>query len=239
MKKLLIISLVSSSILFTWCFKKEISLENTENLQKEIIQSWTSQDLINQNWITQTWVTKENSWIPEQTSNWSNKTQAYIIEKNNVYWIDQLNNKIEIENADILTFEIINHWYNRDYAKDKNKVYVIIDKMRMYDLVTLKDADPSSFQILDDRYSKDKNYVFWSGIQLKWADSNTFTNIDDFYWKDKNHVYIFDMVIDWADQDSFEVLDNIDWVLSQDKNYKYEIISENPEESKIVKTPRK
>jgi hypothetical protein len=92
-------------------------------------------------------------------------------------------------------------------AKDKNHVFSLNNRTPPYDSLIIKDADPSSFQMLgdDDDFAKDDKNIFARfscdlddyedicaspyGV-VKGVDFNTFTNIGDGYAKDKNFVYM-------------------------------------------------
>lgn len=155
----------------------------------------------------------------------------YILKNDSVYWIDNWSNlkkEIKIEGADVPTFSIMSHGYNRDYAKDKNHVYLVADYYRNYGIFILKDADPLSFEILRGRFSRDKNSVYYWGQKIEWADRTTFIALGDWdqYGKDKNKVYIWFEIVDGADSWTFEILSN---GILQDKRFIYENISQGPE----------
>lgn len=132
----------------------------------------------------------------------------------------------EIPEADIESFVIIDsNKYRMDYAKDKNNVY--------RNRAKVKDADPSTFTIINEQFSKDKNYVFfgdeiienaipntfqiineayqrdqkqiWHRGKLIKADANTFEILTDYYARDKDHVYIEGQVLKDADPKSFRL----------------------------------
>ena len=47
----------------------------------------------------------------------------------------------------------------------------------------------ASFSVLTNRYSKDKNHIFYMTNAIKGVDIDSFTVLDDLFSKDKNHVY--------------------------------------------------
>ncbi|MCF6440607.1 DKNYY domain-containing protein [Pseudoalteromonas luteoviolacea] len=99
--------------------------------------------------------------------------QGYFVdlEKNKVFYGDgnpfaQLANRPQkvisrpLLNADINTFEVLEV---KGYAKDKNFVY--------HYGRTVPFADPSSFELLTDYFSKDKNYIFFKAQPIEGAPS--------------------------------------------------------------------
>lgn len=86
-----------------------------------------------------------------------------------------------------------------NYAKDGSKVF--------YKWFEIKDADPSTFQILKGSFVKDKNYVFYDTQKVKGVDSETFQTLGlGEYGKDKNTVVYTDRKIASADVQTFQVL---------------------------------
>lgn len=59
-------------------------------------------------------------------------------------------------------------------------------------VTTLKEADPKSFEILSDRYGKDRNHVYYQGQILKDCDPATLELLGkrDLYCRDAERVYI-------------------------------------------------
>ena len=56
-------------------------------------------------------------------------------------------------------------------------------------LSLINEADVASFSVLTNRYSKDKNHIFYMTNAIKGVDIDSFTVLDDLFSKDKNHVY--------------------------------------------------
>src|SRR3989338_1790366 len=88
-------------------------------------------------------------------------------------------------------------------------------------------ADPTTFEVFEWPYSKDKNnvyYVFcdesdcYDTTVLENSDPLTFEVLEWPYSKDKNNVYYEDEIIPRADPTTFEVFE---WPYSKDKNNVY------------------
>jgi len=77
------------------------------------------------------------------------------------------------------------------------------------------DADNPTFEILDyPEYAKDKNNVYWRGIEISNADPMTFKVItENGYSKDENNVYLDNEIVIFANPNTFEV---IKWPYSKD-----------------------
>ena len=92
-----------------------------------------------------------------------------------------------ISGADIRTFTVLydqSKYFLRGYAKDKNYVY--------YEGKILKDADVSTFGLVDAVYAKDKNYVYAYGRKIEDSDGRTFVYFNETNeGEDKNRVYNF------------------------------------------------
>lgn len=73
--------------------------------------------------------------------------------------------------------------------------------------------------ILNDRYKKDQNYVYYNEKIIKWADVETFELIwDTIFSKDKNNVFYMNQLVSIADIDTFEY---ISYSYAKDKNNVY------------------
>lgn len=93
-----------------------------------------------------------------------------------------------------------------------------------HDLSTKLDRD--SFQILNDKYVKDKNGVYFcylNGCSLEDRDSETFVVLDNFYQKDKNGIYRGSEKIIGADPESFNIISD---VLSRDNSHVFSGLKE-------------
>jgi len=116
--------------------------------------------------------------------------------------------------ADYETFEVIDHDINIDLAKDKKHVYKGTS--------ILIDADPNTFEQIENYYWKDKDHVYLlqfggDNCKINGADPGSFEVIKDFLWtKDKNHVYYeFKKLLD-VDPAEFTALEE-DW--GKDNNF--------------------
>ncbi len=140
-------------------------------------------------------------------------------DKNNVYYITRWKN-IPLKDADPRTFEYIGESYPFIYAKDKKRVYAI---EKFGDpIYIIKNADPSTFKLLKENYSKDKNNVYFQEKPAKGIDVKTFEILGYFHVKDKNNIYVREVYdykpIRGADMKTFEILTPL---YTKDKNYVY------------------
>ena len=112
---------------------------------------------------------------------------AYMKNDTNVFfWREGMNNIIQ--GADAASFQTLYslRYYNVvPYAKDKNSVYMLGDR--------IADIDPNSVEILTSFYLQDKKKIVYSDGEshriVKWADRKTFEVIPDgevYDAKDKN-----------------------------------------------------
>ena len=99
-----------------------------------------------------------------------------------------------VDNADQTSFTPI----NRDYAKDKNHVFV-------WNRI-IEGADPITFVYLGNDYSKDNHRVFFQAKEIKSADPNTFQIIEYGWSKDKNDAYCGSQPLKVVDVASFKIL---------------------------------
>ena len=67
------------------------------------------------------------------------------------------------------------------------------------------DADPKTFEELDDDYGRDKKHAFYRGDIIKGANGSSFRVIGKWYAADKLHVYVDGELIENADPASFKV----------------------------------
>lgn len=70
---------------------------------------------------------------------------------------------------------------------------------------TAVDADPSTFEDLEDGYARDDRYAFLEGNIIKGADGKTFKCLEKRYAVDANHVFHCDTMMISADPKSFKV----------------------------------
>uniref|UniRef100_UPI00261B57A3 DKNYY domain-containing protein n=1 Tax=Muribaculum intestinale TaxID=1796646 RepID=UPI00261B57A3 len=77
------------------------------------------------------------------------------------------------------------------------------------------DADPNTFEELDDDYGRDKKHAFYRGDIIKGADGSSFRVIGKWYAADNLHVYVDGELVENADPASFKVHS---YRLTEDKN---------------------
>ena len=144
-----------------------------------------------------------------------------------------------VKDADVNTFRVLNMYYATDtaqiyyfgfhsdlyngihkipcqaasftmleypYSKDNESVFCVYTK--------IAGADPNSFSVIGNRFSKDKNHVYMESKVLKDADAATFmivphdeNSLDEFnYTKDKNHAFWKDKMLGELDISAFKAL---------------------------------
>lgn len=104
---------------------------------------------------------------------------------------------------------------DRRYATDSKNVFGVFDVFTgdymadtTYQLVTLPEADPDTFEPGDD-FSKDKNHVYIDGRIVKSADPQSFMFTQHpMVSIDKDHLFLSGIVLPEADPDTYEVLHN-------------------------------
>jgi hypothetical protein len=129
---------------------------------------------------------------------------SYVKDKHAVYMIK--NAQAEILPADPKTFMIIKETGHNVYTRDKNKVF--FDSALEYKHVPLADADPDTFQMIDQNmfYSKDKNFVYYNGEKIDGAEAATFQVLNYYLSKDKKNVYNRTQKIEGLDAASTKIL---------------------------------
>jgi hypothetical protein len=154
MKKLLIICLISSSLLFVWCFNQE-TIPEIKNQNVENVQSW----------VVQIWNVESNSWVNEQTSTW---TIYESWTKDNSWTISNTKIKNSITFSDIQIKDIlakIDENSNIQQEINKNSTWSLIQWDFKAEYIAPKD------------YSKDTDNIivniWWKKYVLPWA-----------YWKE-------------------------------------------------------
>lgn len=108
-------------------------------------------------------------------------------DKNNVFY-DNINLGIRSEG-----FEILAHvWDSTYYLKDKNNVYYLDAYIGPPNVKIVKGAEPKSFTVINNLYSKDKNNIFCDSEILRGVDINTFEIVsgnDEITAKDSKNRY--------------------------------------------------
>jgi len=148
------------------------------------------------------------------------KIYSYAKDAYNVYV-----NDVKIENAYAATFEVIEP-AGRGYSKDFNNVYLAIASYTDLTIEKISDSDPTTFEILEKTgFSKDKNNVYHIGQIIQNADPETFEFIGNRYTQDKNYIFFSfsgeSNIVENADRDTFEELPEDNNIYAKDKNYVY------------------
>lgn len=156
----------------------------------------------------------------------------YLRDKNNVYYFNNYEHKLEKLDVNLETFKVL----SSDYAKDENNVFVITFNEEHSPQI-ISDADPETFEATDGNYAKDKNKVylnFLGGlIKIESADPASFENLNMGYFaKDKNYVYRTGKIMEGLDPESFQVFNNYYF---RDKNNCYNNVGKIVDMSKCKK----
>ena len=157
----------------------------------------------------------------------------YSINKGKVYYRDE-----KIENADIMSFKVL----NEDYAKDKNHVYSGNEVIDPYPLLG-KIKNPETFEFLSNGiiyatlYGKDKYNVYYiknkmlncfdtyySIYEVEGINRDKVEVLNDWFIKDDKNIYFEGKILEGVDYNTFEVLPNGD---GKDKNRSYEYLTKD------------
>ncbi len=143
---------------------------------------------------------------------------SFSKDKNHVWYLefDDMGRNLlltELEDADPQTFEVLTLWY----AKDVQRVYSSLE----YHVSPIIGADSKTFITIDGYYGKDKNNVYFYGVEIKDSDSETFVGlgIDVQYAKDIKNVYHREKLIEDADPETFKIVNR---QYTKDKNNVYD-----------------
>lgn len=114
----------------------------------------------------------------------------------------------EIDEHDFETFEILD---DKNYAQDKNSVFYVGRK--------IKNADPKSFEVLNNGYSKDFKNVFLDAQTIILADPNSFEQLKFPYSKDIDNIFCgtIPMEINETEVNEF-IVTNVDELMSSSKS---------------------
>jgi hypothetical protein len=117
--------------------------------------------------------------------------------------------------------------YNYDYSLIENvdiETFQILDNFYAKDKnfvyfkeKNMEEIDPESFEIICCGYSKDKNSIYYNATKLSGIDSESFIFLSDMYQQDKNFVYYYRKPLSFVDVKTFKPLG----VYSKDKNNIY------------------
>lgn len=114
----------------------------------------------------------------------------------------------EIDKHDFETFEILE---DKNYARDKNSVFYIGR--------IIKNADPKSFEVLNNGYSKDFINVYLDTEKVIFADPKTFEQLRFPYSKDKNNVFCGTLPLEISKNEvSKFIVTNVDEQMSNSKS---------------------
>ncbi len=100
--------------------------------------------------------------------------------------------ELQVDNESFVVLE------NETYAKDRSNVYLKGEK--------IKNADPITFETIDQGYSKDKNYVYIDYYKIYKANPETFEILKPPYSKDKNTIYCGSLPLETDYIDNFEII---------------------------------
>lgn len=92
-----------------------------------------------------------------------------------------------------------------NFAKDTAHIYYYGYTGEGQHNICILPCDRQSFEILDYRYSKDKNNVFFLSFTIKGADATTFRILESGYSRDKDDVYFESKKIAGIDVATFEI----------------------------------
>ena len=129
---------------------------------------------------------------------------GFVKDKNGIYGgvlflsspDDMLYDIEKIENIDKDSFEIIGESYSGTFVKDKNNVYL----PEMSEFKKVKEADPKTFELIDEFFEKDKNNLYFLGKKVKNVDKKEIETIYvgkkigaayTVFFKNKDGVYKF------------------------------------------------
>ena len=130
-------------------------------------------------------------------------------DKNKVYY-----QGVEAPEYDVATIEVLEN-DGSDYLKDRNGVYYRFpysDGWQGIPYDRIEGADPSTFEMIEGGYAKDKNRVYNNTRIIEGADPKTFELISDepsnsFSWsKDAYHVFKSGVIVEGAQPSIFKVL---------------------------------
>jgi len=94
------------------------------------------------------------------------------------------------------------------YSLDENIVYYISNIPTKDQRKKIEGADPDTFEVMEDGYSKDKNSVYWIDKPIENSDPNTFIILGNGFEKDKDRVFFRDIVLEDADPNTFEIINH-------------------------------
>ncbi len=97
----------------------------------------------------------------------------------------------------------------------------------------VNNADPKTFKLLNEAYSKDNNNAFYYRTEIPNTDIRTFTVLNEIYAKDKNAVYYKNSILQGADPSTFSLVGYVTSNYAKDKSsvffYETPILNADPE----------
>ena len=97
-------------------------------------------------------------------------------------------------------------------------------------------ANPSTFILINDKYSKDHQSVYYDGVNLKGVDAPSFNILSAYFTLDRNAAYYFNKPVYNSTPETFEILHNS---FAKDGQFVYfeqrRIVGETPEEWTVSK----
>ena len=162
-------------------------------------------------------------------------SKNFVKDKNKIYFIEisrgfcnysgdhcqsDYLNMIEIEKITPKNFKVISDdlYHNKIFVENDGKVY-FIDSKNKFKPEELNQIDAKTFKVLDYRFIKDKNNVYFykseyeKFVKFKEADTKTFEIIGEGYAKDKDNVYFLNPYSEHiepikmdADKNTFELI---------------------------------
>ncbi|MFC1810648.1 DKNYY domain-containing protein [Patescibacteria group bacterium] len=95
-----------------------------------------------------------------------------------------------------------------EYYIDEDAAYYISNIPTKNQRRIIESADPSTFEVIGDGYSKDGNSAYWIDKTIENSDPDTFIVLENGYEKDKDRVYFRDLVLEDADPNTFEIINH-------------------------------
>jgi hypothetical protein len=150
---------------------------------------------------------------------WRILNSSFALNDSAVYYKERA-----FEFADAASFEAL----DEHYAKDKNKVYYCDEyrdgqtyyTTKKQTVVTLDNASPESFAILQDGYARDHKQPYYKGIRFKVRDVTSLEVIDARFIRDQYQVYFDQKPVNKADANSFRIL-NSNYAADTNRIYYY------------------
>ncbi len=123
----------------------------------------------------------------------------FIKDKKKVYYKETL-----IKKADAESFEIINHWFQKD-------------KYRLFHQTTPLELNPNTVKV-NDIYAFDEHYIYFSDHKIEGVDIASFEVLSNNFSRDKFHVYYMEKILKEVDAPSFQIMS---YSAFKDKNNVY------------------